>query len=200
MDDPFFWRRLRGSNPRGSCPPTRFPGVCLRPLGQASAGQSSQPQDPRPPVAAGMGSEPMDALRHQRFRDRQPPSRTIQPRPAVCGLSWAKSCPPRLAVRARPGMSGVCGRSEVEGRATQATAARGRADLAVGPLQPVVHGTAAVAVGFADPDCWRPGALGAPAAHGPLGDAQQLGDLGLGQQASPGTLDLVSRVLGSCKT
>jgi hypothetical protein len=36
------WRRLRGSNPRGSCPPTRFPGVCLRPLGQASAGQSSR--------------------------------------------------------------------------------------------------------------------------------------------------------------
>ena len=61
----FSWRRLRGSNPRGSCPPTRFPGVCLRPLGQASAGQSSQPQDPRPPVAAArMGSEPMDAFCH----------------------------------------------------------------------------------------------------------------------------------------
>jgi hypothetical protein len=43
-DDPFVWRRLRGSNPRGSCPPTRFPGVCLRPLGQASAAQSSQPR------------------------------------------------------------------------------------------------------------------------------------------------------------
>lgn len=43
-DDPFAWRRLRGSNPRGSCPPTRFPGVCLRPLGQASAAQSSQPR------------------------------------------------------------------------------------------------------------------------------------------------------------
>jgi hypothetical protein len=42
------WRRLRGSNPRGSCPPTRFPGVCLRPLGQASAGQSSQAR--RPPA------------------------------------------------------------------------------------------------------------------------------------------------------
>jgi hypothetical protein len=44
VDDPFVWRRLRGSNPRGSCPPTRFPGVCLRPLGQASAAQSSQPR------------------------------------------------------------------------------------------------------------------------------------------------------------
>jgi hypothetical protein len=43
-DDLVSWRRLRGSNPRGSCPPTRFPGVCLRPLGQASAGKSSQPQ------------------------------------------------------------------------------------------------------------------------------------------------------------
>jgi hypothetical protein len=39
VDDLISWRRLRGSNPRGSCPPTRFPGVCLRPLGQASAGQ-----------------------------------------------------------------------------------------------------------------------------------------------------------------
>jgi hypothetical protein len=45
-DDRIPWRRLRGSNPRGSCPPTRFPGVCLRPLGQASAGQSSQPRHP----------------------------------------------------------------------------------------------------------------------------------------------------------
>jgi hypothetical protein len=41
-----LWRRLRGSNPRGSCPPTRFPGVCLRPLGQASAGQCT-PRGPR---------------------------------------------------------------------------------------------------------------------------------------------------------
>jgi hypothetical protein len=51
VDDPIWWRRLRGSNPRGSCPPTRFPGVCLRPLGQASAGQSSQPRTTRPPGA-----------------------------------------------------------------------------------------------------------------------------------------------------
>ena len=46
VGDPVSWRRLRGSNPRGSCPPTRFPGVCLRPLGQASAAQSSQPRHP----------------------------------------------------------------------------------------------------------------------------------------------------------
>ena len=31
----------RDSNPRGSCPPTRFPGVSLRPLGQATADESS---------------------------------------------------------------------------------------------------------------------------------------------------------------
>src|ERR671934_1944590 len=30
------WRWLRDSNPRGGCPPTRSPGVPLRPLGQAS--------------------------------------------------------------------------------------------------------------------------------------------------------------------
>jgi hypothetical protein len=41
VDDRIARRRLRGSNPRGSCPPTRFPGVCLRPLGQASAAQST---------------------------------------------------------------------------------------------------------------------------------------------------------------
>jgi hypothetical protein len=51
VDDLIARRRLRGSNPRGSCPPTRFPGVCLRPLGQASAGQSSQPRNTRPPDA-----------------------------------------------------------------------------------------------------------------------------------------------------
>jgi hypothetical protein len=50
VDDLVLWRRLRGSNPRGSCPPTRFPGVCLRPLGQASAAQSSQPGGWRPPA------------------------------------------------------------------------------------------------------------------------------------------------------
>ena len=34
-------RRPRDSNPRGGCPPTRSPGVPLRPLGQASAVESS---------------------------------------------------------------------------------------------------------------------------------------------------------------
>ena len=45
-DDPLASKQLRvaeperwprDSNPRGSCPPTRFPGVSLRPLGQATA-------------------------------------------------------------------------------------------------------------------------------------------------------------------
>ena len=30
------WRRGRDSNPRDGCPPTRFPGVRLRPLGHLS--------------------------------------------------------------------------------------------------------------------------------------------------------------------
>jgi hypothetical protein len=56
VGDPSARRRLRGSNPRGSCPPTRFPGVCLRPLGQASAGQSSRrPRRRGSGVAAGPG-------------------------------------------------------------------------------------------------------------------------------------------------
>jgi hypothetical protein len=58
VDDPFAWRRLRGSNPRGSCPPTRFPGVCLRPLGQASAAQSSQPR--HAPATSGCGRRALD--------------------------------------------------------------------------------------------------------------------------------------------
>ena len=35
------WRWPRDSNPRGGCPPTRSPGVPLRPLGQATADESS---------------------------------------------------------------------------------------------------------------------------------------------------------------
>jgi hypothetical protein len=60
VDDPFVWRRLRGSNPRGSCPPTRFPGVCLRPLGQASAAQSSQPR--HAPATSRCGRRALDAV------------------------------------------------------------------------------------------------------------------------------------------
>ena len=82
-DDLVAWRRLRGSNPRGSVS-TRFPGVCLRPLGQASAAQSSQPRHPPATRRRGDGIEPMDALRHQRSSETAPfvhsgtlPSRSI---------------------------------------------------------------------------------------------------------------------------
>ncbi len=45
----------RDSNPRGGCPPTRSPGVPLRPLGQATAVESSGGVTPngRPSEAAG---------------------------------------------------------------------------------------------------------------------------------------------------
>jgi hypothetical protein len=72
-----LWRRLRGSNPRGSCPPTRFPGVCLRPLGQASAGQSSRTRRRRGSgVAAGPGrSRPGGRVRGPRPRPGGPGAR-----------------------------------------------------------------------------------------------------------------------------
>src|ERR687893_2856345 len=64
VDDQVSWRRLRGSNPRGSCPPTRFPGVCLRPLGQASAGSLRQG------LRQGWDSNPWMPCDINGFRDR----------------------------------------------------------------------------------------------------------------------------------
>ncbi len=39
---PAAWRRRRDSNSRGSCPPGRFQGVILRPLGHVSASEPSE--------------------------------------------------------------------------------------------------------------------------------------------------------------
>ena len=58
-------RRPRDSNPRGGCPPTRSPGVPLRPLGQASASSVTRPGwNGRPyrggrPYAEATGFEPV---------------------------------------------------------------------------------------------------------------------------------------------
>src|SRR5262249_50080417 len=54
-----LWRRGRDSNPRDGCPPTRVPGVRLRPLGHLSLEKcrtiaegprgSTKPREPEPP-------------------------------------------------------------------------------------------------------------------------------------------------------
>ena len=66
--DPRDWssdrRRPRDSNPRGGCPPTRSPGVPLRPLGQASAVESSGGMTPNGrPFRGGRGVRGGDRIR-----------------------------------------------------------------------------------------------------------------------------------------
>ena len=57
-------RRPRDSNPRGGCPPTRSPGVPLRPLGQASAAESSGGVTPNGrPFRGGTGVRGGDRIR-----------------------------------------------------------------------------------------------------------------------------------------
>ena len=78
-----LWRWPRDSNPRESCPPTRFPGASLRPLGQATA--TSLAGGPAAPSAA---SRPSDAAVEQRGV-LVPPDRTqvisvaVEPRAVV---------------------------------------------------------------------------------------------------------------------
>jgi hypothetical protein len=86
-------------------------------------------------------------------------------------------CPWRVAADVRK----RCGGSTEAGLVGELEALSAVTSL-VAAVQPCLDRAASVADAAADPQCRRPAALVAPAPHRPLADAEQVSDLGLGQQ------------------